>query len=241
MKPPTKNELKLVSYVEEHWHRHKAFPAYHIIGKVLGWEHDVVKFTAETATVATMLRNRGIEKPERIENKLTPEQVAAANVYLNIVDNRPIQMKLADLGISSAKFSGWMKGKTFRAYITERAEELFEDGMAIAHRELLGKVSKGDISAIRLFYEVSGRYSGVQSIEIQNVQLLMSRLLEAIQMEVTDQEIVARIGERFRILAAGGTLAMPKPPQAIAGTLADSTTPVGAFKERMSAKIVGSI
>jgi hypothetical protein len=98
-----------------------------------------------------------------------------------------------------------------------------------------------------VFYEVSGRYSGVQSIEIQNVQLLMSRLLEAIQMEVTDQETIARIGERFRILAAGGTLAMPKAPhalgqQAIAGTVTtDSTAPVGAFKERMAAKIVGSI
>lgn len=206
---PTKEEVRVVAAIEEHWHANKRFPALSIIGTTLGIEFERLKTVVNGETVQIMLSNRGIEAPKSVEYGLTPDQLAAANVYLNIYDTRPLQQKLREIGISPSRFGGWVKGKNFKAYLRERSEDLFEEGMPMAHRQLLDQIAKGNIKAIELFYQVSGRYTGVNSAEVQNIQLMMSRLLEAIQMEVGDQVVLARISERFNALLNGQTMPPP--------------------------------
>lgn len=230
---PTRFDNRLVSTIEQHWATHHAFPSLTIIAKSLAIDYEDVQIALKTPTIRKMLENRGIEQ-KSIENQLSPAQVSAARAYLNVFDRRPIQEKLRDLGINPSTFWGWMRGKAFKNFLMEQSEMLFEDGMPIAHRELLSKVAVGDIHAIKLFYEVSGRYTGAQSVEIQNMQLLMSRLLEAIQMEVGDQETIARIAERFQTLAAGGTLSQPRSISGVVSVETRTPGPVGAFKDRMA-------
>lgn len=206
---PTKEEFKLVSLAEELYHRNHRFPNIAILGTTLGIEYSRVRDLLGNEVVTAMLSNRGIEKPEDIDSKLTPEQLAAANTILNPYDKRSKAQKLISLGIEPARFHGWMNGKVFKEYMRVRSEELFEEGMPLAHISLLKEVEKGNVKAIELFYQVSGRYTGVNSAEMQNVTLLLGRLLEAIQMEVTDQDTVRRIGDRFQSIVTGGTTAPP--------------------------------
>jgi hypothetical protein len=201
-RPPTPAEYNYVHHVEKHWYEHKRFPMIGLSSKIIGLPVEEVQELLKSEVVLVMLDNRGIRPDTSDPTELSEEQLAAANIYLNISDTRPLSQKLEELGISRIRFNGWMKGKAFSKYLTERAEELFEEGMPFAHRELLTKVMHGNLNAIRLFYEVSGRYTGVQSVEQQSIGLLIQRLLEAIQMEVSDPETIKRIGQRFQTLAA---------------------------------------
>lgn len=202
-KPPTETEYRYVSWLDSHYWEHGKFPAPQIAADALKLSIERIRKLNKSPTVKQMCKNRGIEIKVVDIDSLKPDQIAAANTYLNLADDRPITQKLHELGISPTRFWGWMKGEVFRAYLTERAEELFRDGLPFAHRELLAKVMRGDLKAIRLFYEISGRYTGLQSLEAQNVQILMQRLIEAIQIEVTDQEIIQRIAERFHAISMG--------------------------------------
>lgn len=225
-KSPTRDEFLYVTFVEAHFHSHKLFPSPVVCVKSLPYSLEEIDKFNKSETVVTMLSNRGIEVLASDRESLTPDQIAAANCYLNIADTRPLTQKLKELGISPTRFSGWMKGKNFSRYIQERAEELFEDGMPFAHRELMAKVMNGDIKAIRLYYEVSGRYTGVQSVEAQNVTMILQRLLEAIQMEVSDPETVRRIGQRFQFIVNGDAQPIPPASQAIPAIPVSAVPPV---------------
>jgi hypothetical protein len=202
-KAPTSEEFKYVTFVEQCWHKHKEVPTPKQISNALSWSLDKVIEIQKHNTVKRMLRNRGIESENANRDNLTEEQIAAVNTYLNVVDQRPIKQKLIALGIEPVRFYGWMKGANFKRYMQERAEELFEDGMPFAHRELIGKVIQGDLRAIKFFYEVSGRHLGGQTVEQQNMVILIQRLLEAVQRIIKDPELIAQIATEFKVISQG--------------------------------------
>lgn len=202
-RPPTHGEIKYVTFVEKHWHQHMRFPSAVISSKELKVSINQIDEYNQSDIVKSMFDNRGIEIDAVNRSVLTEAQLAAANCYLDITDRRPIHQKLNDLGIANIKFQGWLRNPNFKKYIQERAEELFDDAMPFAHRQLVQKVMDGDIKALRLFYEISGRYTGTQSVEQQNIALAMQRLIEAIQMEVSDPDTLQRIATRFKAISEG--------------------------------------
>lgn len=209
-KAPTPLQFEYITWVEQHWFEHKIFPSVTLAAKALNITSDKINEFINNETVQKMLSNRGIEIEVIDTSVLTEEQLAAANAYLNLADPRPISVKLKDLGINPTRFNGWMRGKAFSRYLQERAEELFTDGMPFAHRELMNKVMQGDLKAIRLFYEVSGRYTGPQSTEAQSVVVIVQRLLEAIQLEINDPALIERVGRRFQSIMAGEAIGAEK-------------------------------
>jgi putative insertion element HTH domain-containing protein len=200
-KPPTDKEYKYVHWLDVHYWEYGKFPAPPIAAKALNMSIDEIRALNKSPQVKAMCKNRGIEVKVVDIDSLKPEQIAAIHTYLNLADERSLPQKLHELGIPPSRFWGWMKGAVFRDYITECAEALFKEGISFAHRELLAKVMRGDLKAIRLFYDITGR--GPRSIEEQNVSLVMSRLIEAIQIEISDTEVIQRIAERFKAIAAG--------------------------------------
>lgn len=203
-KAPTKDEYEYVHWLDVfYWENDGRFPAPELAAQILKWDVEKIKKLNESKTVKYMCRNRGIEIKVIKTNDLIPEQVAAANTYLNIADDRPIAQKLNELGINPARFWGWMQGKAFKEYMMNRAEELFQTGMPMVHRELMAKAMKGDLKAITLYYRISGRFTGIDSIEAQNFTIMTQRLIEAIQIEVQDPEVIERIAKRFQAIGAG--------------------------------------
>lgn len=199
---PSNGEKKYVTFVEQHWHEHHRFPSAVISSKALKIPIATVDEYNTSPVVRVMFANRGIEVDATNHSVLTEAQLAAANCYLDITDRRPVHIKLKDLGIANIQFQGWLKNPNFKKYIQERAEELFDDAMPFAHRQLVQKVMDGDIKALRLFYEISGRYTG-HTPEQQNFAIAMQRLVEAIQMEISDPDVLQRIATRFQAISEG--------------------------------------
>ncbi len=199
---PTEIENRLITYVEQHWHEHRRFPSPVLICAGARIDAKDINALLSSDVVRVMLDNRGITMTTTNSDDLSPEQLAAANTYLNIADPRPLNVKLKELGINPVRFHGWMRGKVFGKYIRERSEDLLDDAMPFAHRELLNKVMHGNMDAIKHYYAMTGRYTGVTSGDAQNVGLVIQRLLEAIQMEVSDPELLSRIAGRFQSITS---------------------------------------
>lgn len=177
-----------------------------IRSNVKGFKNDEeVEVELYTAPVRVRLKNRGVayEKqlkksdPEYINpSQLSDKQLAVINTLLNPFDRRSQNKKLAELGINPSTLYGWMKNKRFSQYYNDRAEEMFgPEGLPVAHEALMRKVAEGNLGAIKLFYEVSGRHTGVNKQEIANLKLVFARFTEILQRHVSPDTMRTIVGE----------------------------------------------
>lgn len=135
---------------------------------------------------------------------LTPKQLAVANSILNLADRRSNRKKLEDFGVSSAQFGNWKKSAKFNAYLRERSEESLGNAVSDVHMALIDSASSGDVSAMKLFYEITGRHtSGSQ--QITNVKTMLIQVIEAVQRHVKDPAVLQAIAADIQ-LSSGGIL-----------------------------------
>jgi hypothetical protein len=138
------------------------------------------------------LDERGIIPPWQLENSpggVTAEQLAAAASLTNIKDRRSDAKKLSDLGISTRKFNGWMHSRVFTEFLKVSANKLIENSEHEAHMGLLRGVNAGNQNAIKLFFEMTGRWNPAEENTV-NLQMFMTKVIEIIQTHVTDPQIL---------------------------------------------------
>lgn len=141
------------------------------------------------------MRSRGIYLSDELNLKtgqLSPRQMAAAAVMMNILDRRSDAKKLSDMGISAEEWENWRLDKSFSQYLASRAELLIENSQHEAHLALVKSVRTGNISAIKYFNELSGRFAPEQDNNV-NVRLMIGRILEVIQKHVKDPGVLGAI------------------------------------------------
>lgn len=207
----SEKEYDIVNFVEQEYLLHGLIPTAEKIEE-LGLA--TKKWYSEFLTkedVRKSLVARGVSLGEQFINGetyvLTEEQLTAANVMLDLGDNRSRKKKLADLRISTQKWEGWMKDPAFQHYVKTRAENLLGSSQHEAHLALLDTVRKGDVSAIKYFNELTGRYAPARDNNIDLPALLM-RVLEIIQRHVADDEALRSIANDMMTLANGMGLAV---------------------------------
>lgn len=160
------------------------------------------------------LRNRGIVVPAHLaqatdddilpEGYLTREQTAAILTVLNFDDKRTRGRKLADLGITAAQWSGWMKDEKFNSYYMDIAERHFKDALPVAQESLLKAMDKGSVEAVKFYLELTGRHTG-DTAGLQNVKVVIAKLVESIQMHVKDPVALEAIATDFDNILKGGS------------------------------------
>jgi hypothetical protein len=184
----------VVSIVETEWHLFGKVPTAHEVGKRLGIHQSHVEKILDSPEAKARLKKRGITN----DTFLTPEQVAAANVMLDYSDSRSQAAKLRSLGVSSQTWQGWLSSPQFSRYLKTRAENLLDDvGIAEGHTALLKQVGRGNIQAVKLLYEVTGRHRDSASL---NVEFFLQRVIEIIQRNVDDPATLAKVAEEFKTL-----------------------------------------
>lgn len=168
------------------------------------------------------IRNRGIVIPEHFMADLdTPvgylsrEQSAAVLTMLNFDDKRTRAKKLADLGISTAKWNGWMKDPKFKDYYLGLAEKQFSDALPVAQESLLKAMEKGSVEGVKYYMELTGRHTG-DSAGMHNLKVIIAKLVESIQMHVKDPVALEAIGNDFDAILKGGS---PTPMKQLEGRI----------------------
>lgn len=156
------------------------------------------------------MREAGVEWEAR---RLTREQRAFLAMYYSLeLVGESRAKKLAAAGVSAAKFNGWMKSPAFSAEFYQTAEELFAPAKADALGALQAQIEQGDMRAIKLGLEVTGRHDpdGAQA-QFQNV---LRGIYVILDQGLRDHpEVMAQIGalieERLPSLMNGAAGQLP--------------------------------
>jgi hypothetical protein len=201
-------ESELLDFVEGYHTKYGEFPERHVLEYALnnaGWEFTIQEID-DSLSNPLLLRSfdeRGIVPPTYSKDSttgLTKAQLAIAAALNNTRDTRSDIKKIRDLGISPRMFSGWMHSKRFSDFLKDSAENLLENSTSDAHTALLRKVRSGDSAAIKLYFEMTGRYNPAQENTV-NLQVFMTRVIEAIQKHVHNPEVLSNLAAELQLIS----------------------------------------
>jgi hypothetical protein len=150
------------------------------------------------------MQRRGITWTEnaRLKYALTPEMTYTIGVITNPTDRRPMAAKLRSAGVSYHIYRNWLRNPHFKEAVTKVAEDMIQDNIATAHSRLVQKVDAGDVQAIRLFYEVSGRHDPARQNNLDTMRLI-GLLLEVMSRHITDPNTLNLISNDIDQIISG--------------------------------------
>lgn len=198
--PLSSDELIVLTYFEQEWFLNHRLPTASETVKKTALSAHTVSRVLKSTNFVTACANRGIDViPEA--KLLTPEQLALANSLLDLGDQRSPSQKLKALEIAPRQYSAWCKQPIFRQYMQRRAEDLFSDAMPEAHSALVRNLQNGDLNSIKLFYEMTGRWSPKYSGEL-DIQYLMMKIIDILSRRLAAHpEILESIADELSELA----------------------------------------
>lgn len=206
--PLRPEQLSIVNYYEEWYHSNEDInckqPDIEKMSQALKMTPTELFTHLGLEPVKAALERRGISLPGTIQG-LSAEQLAVANVILDFTDDRPQKKKLADFNISTQRYNGWLKQPAFQQYIRGRAEALLGNVQHEAHAALLKNVQRGDLNSIKLYYELTGRWSPRTQGDV-NVQLLIMRVIESVQKNVKDPVAIQAIANDIAAFLPGNNV-----------------------------------
>ena len=225
------NELDrgIVSFCEQSWFLRGSLPTPELLQTEFKMTARAIKAFLEREEIQESFDGRGI--PTIVGRSLSPDQITAINTILNFADTRSEKKKLADMNISTVQWNGWRANPAFKEYLLNRTEGILADSIPDVNVALVDRARNGDLGAIKLVYEMTGRYRGNEAGV--DVRQIMHQVLEIITMEVQDPVALNNISRRLLGLAGIDQPANieNEPPVAgevihaqIEGTINDSNT-----------------
>jgi hypothetical protein len=188
----------------------RAFVQHHLdlMGRLPSIERCKVDFPKfSEARIRSELNSAGFKLEQRgyaitTKNYLDPKKLAVANSLLNLADRRSKSQKLKDFGVSPAEFNNWKKDPVFNAYQRQRSEAMLGDSIPDVHLSLITSASNGDVGAMKLFYEITGRH-GAQTQQETNIKAMLVALTEAVQEHVQDPDTLRKIATAMQNATGG--------------------------------------
>lgn len=150
--------------------------------------------------VQQSLEARGIQWEPVKKDRLTAEQIACIHKLLDISDTRSLKERLADVGVTYAKYYGWKKQPYFMEAYREAAEKLYGEALPEVHRSVIQEAVNGSFPHQKLMLAISGRWDEKKSVEQMNIQFVLMKVLEIIQIHVSDPEKLEAIAQEFEAL-----------------------------------------
>lgn len=193
-------EFDVINFIEQEWLLHGAIPTGARVEQLGLCKESWYKEFLQREHVRRNLIARGISFATT--GVLTEQQLTAANTMLDLTDNRSRKKKLSDLGIPTQLWESWLSDPAFQYYLRERSERILGSNQHEAHLALIDRVKSGDISAVKYYNEITGRYVPNRGDSVDVPSLLM-RVIEIIQKHVTDNNQAAAIAEDLLTLASG--------------------------------------
>lgn len=186
-------------FIETYYNQREAFPTLERLKNEFP-DKTEKSIKEDIIAAAARLEAKGYGITKR--DYLTPEQLAVANSIMNLSDKRSITKKLQDFGVSPAKYSNWKKNPIFNGYLRESTEAQLGNSVPDVHLALIDAASSGDISAIKLFYEITGRHTQ-NSQQNVNLQVMLTGVIEAIAEFVPDPVIIQKIAAKIQETSQG--------------------------------------
>jgi len=185
-------EKRFISIVEQLWYIHRGrMPTTSQLAARCKKPEVWVKNHFSNENVIKALNDRGITAWEaHFEAELTSEQIAVAVAMTNFYDLRSSDEKLRVMGITTLQYNGWLQNAQYRELVRVLSNHALEDFEPEAIQALGRLIKQDDLGAVKFYMELTGR---TQNSEVQNLKLAAQRLVEAVQRNIKDPEVIARI------------------------------------------------
>lgn len=134
---------------------------------------------------------------------LNPKQVRWIDLLCAAGDTRSITVKAKEAGISLAAHNNWLKNPLFQSALTSRLEQILPDERSRVHSALAREASGGNVSAIKLYMQVTGEYTEGTSSDKSEVASLMQGILEILEAHV-DRNVLSALADDFDFLLVNG-------------------------------------
>lgn len=205
-------ELEFCTFVEQEYLLHSAIPSYDRVDEYMTCTRAWYQRCLDSEEVQNHLTQRGVPIKRILSGQkagaLTAQQLICANTLLDFNDKRSDRKKLQDLEIPTATYAAWKKDPGFQDYMRQRAENLFGDNLDEVHRALLDNARSGDISSVKLIYELTGRYNPRADGQI-DTRAVITKVLESIMRHVKDPETIKAIAADFQLIATSSHIGGP--------------------------------
>lgn len=96
---------------------------------------------------------------------LKPEQLRMANLLADPNETGTIVELCKKADVPRRTFYRWMEKKYFTDYVDSLISTYTDAELGAVWKALVRKAAKGDIQAIKLFYEMKGKYKEVKEIQ----------------------------------------------------------------------------
>lgn len=186
-------ERRLIAFCETQWFTKGSMPTPELLRTEFNLSSKQLNEILSKEEVKQSFEGRGIPIIEG--RTLTPEQITAINTVLNFADTRSEKKKLADMNITPAVWNGWRQNPAFKEYMLQRTEGILGDSIPDVHMALVDRARNGDLGAIKMVYEMTGRYKQDQG-EI-NPRVLVEKVFEIISLHVQDPVVLRSISNSF--------------------------------------------
>ena len=116
--------------------------------------------------MATKCNNKGIYP------NVTGKRRKAAEILVNPEFDGNISKMCADLGVARSTFYRWLDDSDFMGYVNWLIEKHSDSELGNVWRALIDKAKTGSVDAIKLFFEMKGKYK--QQLDISGGVVFIS-------------------------------------------------------------------
>jgi hypothetical protein len=145
---------------------------------------------------------RGV--PLSKQSVLSPEQLKCVAIITDPTRKGGLKSRLREAGVSYPTYLSWMAQSEFRDSVNKLAERILENSLADVNTGLVEAATKGDVGAIKFFYELTGRYDPTNK-QVMDVMSVLAQVVEIIQRHVTDPEKLEAMASELTMLSAVAT------------------------------------
>lgn len=142
---------------------------------------------------------------------LHPKQVRWIDLLCRAGDTRAITLKAKEANVSMAQHNAWLKNPLFQGALTSRLESILPDERSRVHTALAREASGGNVSAIKLYLQVTGEFSEQAAAPKGEVATLMQGVLEILETHV-DRRTLSALADDFDYLLVHGVPPERKKP-----------------------------
>lgn len=201
----TNGQLRALTYIEQVFWEHGSIPTVEKISEATGVSEHSIKEYWKVDNFRKALGIRGVDfNPERSNHVLTATQLALANMLMNTTDQRSTREKLKEINVSTQQYNAWLRQAAFRDHLAKRGEELFKSSDHVAYKSLTSAVGAGDVTALKLFFEMRGIYNPKVDVNV-NVTTLLIQVVEIIARHVTDPLTLSNIADDLESISSPGS------------------------------------
>lgn len=138
---------------------------------------------------------------------LSPKAVRWIDTLCSAGDTRPLATKAKSSNVTMAQHNAWLKNPLFQTALTSRLESILPDERNRVHTALAREASGGNVSAIKLYLQVTGEFSEGTSTDKSEAASLMQGILEILEAHV-DRNVLSAVANDFDYLLVNG-----RPPE----------------------------